>query len=166
MGGSQKEEEEIIFFIFCLTMISKYLEGLIDKAVSKDFIIHELSKEDKVSDIFKAIIFTLSFSNIKIEYQKKVESINYPIIPQYQFLLGFYPRDGLCLFVKKKEHKKALCEGPLEEISKTCSLVHSLIYLLVPSNKFEVYSYMPACCEVNCDNSPKQYALRIDLFSK
>ena len=166
MGGSQKKEEINFFLFFTLPMISKYLEGLIDKAISKDFIIHELSKEDKESDIFKSIIFTLTFSNIKIEYQKKVESVNYPIIPRYQFLFGFYPRDGLCLFVKKKEHKKALCDGPLEEISKTCSLVHSLIYLLVPTDKFEVYSYMPACCEVNCDNSPKQYALRIDLFSK
>ena len=167
MGGSQKKKEEIIFFLFfTLPMISKYLEDLIDKAVSKDFIIRELSKEDKESDIFKSIIFTLNFSNIIIEYQKKVESINYPVIPRYQFLIGFYPRDGLCLFVKKKEHKKALCDGPLEQISKTCSLVHSLIFLLVPIDKFEVYSYLPSCCEINCDNSPKQYALRIDLFSK
>ncbi|MFX1337463.1 MAG: hypothetical protein ACFFDK_02510 [Promethearchaeota archaeon] len=147
-------------------MISKDLEGLIDKAVSRDFIIHNISQEDKKNNSYKALEFTLSFNKIKIEYLRKVESEKYPVIPRFQYLFGFYPREGLCLYVNKEEHKKALCDGPLEEISSSCSLIHSLMYLIIPADKFEVYSYLPACCELNCSNSPKQFNLRINLFEK
>ena len=147
-------------------MISKELEALIDKAVSMDFFIHHISEEDKKNDSYKALEFTLSFNRIGIEYLRKVESEKHPVIPRFQYLFGFYPREGLCLYVNKKEHKKALCDGPLEDISNTCSLIHSLMYLIIPRDKFEVYSYLPACCELNCQNSPKQYELRINLFEK
>jgi hypothetical protein len=147
-------------------MITKDLEGLIDKAVSRDFIIHNISFEDKQNDSYKALEFTLTFNNITIAYKRKVESEKYPVIPRYQYLFGFYPREGLCVFVNKKEHKIALCDGPLKEISSTCSLIHSLMYLLIPADKFEVFSYLPACCELNCPNSPKQFNLRINLFEK
>ena len=147
-------------------MISEELTALIDKAVSRDFIIHEISAEDKNNDSFKALNFTLTFNNIKIMYQRKVETTKYPVIPQFQYLFGFNPEEGLCIFVDKEEHKKALCDGPLEKISSTCSMVHSLMYLIVPTDKFEVFTYLPACCELNCANSPKQYDLRISLFRK
>ncbi|MGV9202835.1 MAG: hypothetical protein ACOC44_02315 [Promethearchaeia archaeon] len=147
-------------------MISQELESLIDQAVSRDFIIHPITDKDRQNDSYKALSFTLSFNNIKIQYARKVESEKYPVIPQYQYLFGFYPNEGLCLYVNKEEHKKVLCDGPLEDISSSCSLVHSLIYLLVPLDKFEVYSYLPACCELNCPNSPKQFNLRINLFEK
>jgi hypothetical protein len=147
-------------------MISKDLELLIDKAVSRDFIIHKIDDEDKKRNSYKALEFTLSFNNITIEYQRKVETEKYPVIPRFQYLFGFKPSEGLCLYVNKDVHKKALCDGPLEDINNACSLIHSLMYLLVPSDKFEVYSYLPACCEVNCLNSPKQYNLRINLFEK
>ena len=147
-------------------MISKDLEGLIDQAVSRDFILHQISEQDRQNDSYKALEFTLSFNNISIEYKRKVESSKYPVIPRYQYVFGFYPRDGLCLFVNKQEHKKALCNGPLEDISSTCSLIHSLIYLIVPVDKFEVYTYLPACCELNCKNSPNQFNLRISLFNE
>jgi len=130
-------------------MISKDLEGLIDKAVSRDFFIHDISEEDKKNDSYKALEFTLSFNKIDVEYVRKVESSKYPVIPQFQYLFGFYPREGLCLFVNKNEHKIALCDGPLEEISRSCYLIHSLMYLIIPVDKFEVYSYLPACCELN-----------------
>ncbi|MFO8019644.1 MAG: hypothetical protein R6U96_13540 [Promethearchaeia archaeon] len=145
-------------------MISQELENLIDQAVSRDFIIHPITEKDKKNDSYKAISFTLSFNNINIEYARKVESEKYPVIPRYQYLFGFYPKDGLCLYVNKKEHKKVLCDGPLEKISNSCSLINSLIYLLVPLDSFKVYSYLPACCEINCPNSPKQFNLRLDLF--
>ncbi len=147
-------------------MISISLENLIDQAVSQDFIIRKISEDEKKNDSYKALEFTLSFNSINIEYERKVQSEKYPKIPQFQFLFGFYPKEGLCLFVNKKEHKIALCDGPLEEINNTCSLIHSLMYLLVPIYKFEVYSYLPACCEINCANSPKQYNLRINLYTK
>ncbi|MHA1438019.1 MAG: hypothetical protein ACTSPD_10620 [Promethearchaeota archaeon] len=145
-------------------MISIELEQLIDKAVSQDFIVHHISAEDKLNNSYKALSFTLSFNNIKIRYERKVESEKYPVIPRYQYLFGFEPSEGLCIFVDKEEHKSALCDGPLDVIYKNCSLIHSLTYLLVPVDKFEVYSYLPACCEINCSNSPKQYNLRIKLF--
>ena len=147
-------------------MISKHLQDLIDKAVSRDFIIHEIDEGDKKNDSYKALHFSLSLNDIEVVYERKVETVKYPIIPKFQYLFGFRPHEGLCLFVNKKAHKEALCEGPLDNISKTCSLVHSLIYLLVPTDRFEVYSYLPACCELNCPNSPKQYDLRINLFQK
>lgn len=147
-------------------MISPDLIDLIDKAVSRDFILHPITAEDKINDSYKAIRFTLNFNNIEIEYERKVESEKAPIIPKYQYLFGFTPNEGMCLFVNKQEHKQALCEGPLQNIANTCSLVHSLYYLLVPLDRFEVYTYLPACCEVNCENSPRQYDLRINLFNK
>jgi len=147
-------------------MISEELQELIDKAVSRDFIIHKVSEEDKNNNSYKALKFTLNFNNVDIEYERKVESEKYPVIPRFQFLFGFNPTEGLCVFVNKEEHKTALCDGPLEEISKTCSMVHSLMYLIVPADRFDVYSYLPACCELNCANSPNQYDLRINLFEK
>ncbi len=147
-------------------MISKDLEGLIDKAVTRDFIIHEISEEDRKNDSYNTLEFTLSFNSINVEYVRKVESEKYPVIPRYQYLFGFTPSEGMCLYVNKEEHKKALCDGPLEEMSSSCSLIHSLMYLIIPTDKFEVYSYLPACCELNCQNSPKQYGLRINLFEK
>jgi len=147
-------------------MISEELEALIDKAVSRDFILHQISEEDKNNDSYKALSFTLTFNNIQIEYERKVETTKYPVIPRYQYLFGFNPKEGLCIFVNKEEHKRALCDGPLEEISSKCSMVHSLMFLLVSTDKFEVYTYLPACCELNCANSPKQYDLRINLFEQ
>lgn len=147
-------------------MLDKTLENLIDQAVSRDFIIHKINDEDKENDSYKALDFTLSFNNIEKKYERKVESEKYPVIPKYQYLFGFYPEDGLCVYVNKQKHKTALCDGPLEEINKSCSLIHSLMYLLVPTDKFEVYSYLPGCCEINCPNSAKQFNLRISLFEK
>ncbi|MGQ4875364.1 MAG: hypothetical protein ACP6IY_14965 [Promethearchaeia archaeon] len=147
-------------------MISPELETLIDKAVSRDFIIHKINEEDHQNDSYRALKFTLDFNNIEIEYERKVESDKYPIIPRYQYLFGFIPHDGLCIYVNKEAHKKALCDGPMENISKTCSLIHSLYYLLVPADKFVVYTYFPACCEINCLNSPKAMDLRIKLFNR
>ena len=147
-------------------MISTDLKNLIDKAVYRDFIIHPITMEDKANDSYKALKFTLDFNNIEIEYERKVESDKAPVIPKFQYLFGFTPTEAMCMYVNKQEHKQVLCEGPLEKISKTCSLVHSLYYLLVPLKKFEVYTYYPSCCEANCANSPKQYDLRINLFNK
>ena len=55
-------------------MISKDLEVLIDNAVSRDFFIHSISKEDKKNDSYKALEFTLSFNKIDVEYTRRVES--------------------------------------------------------------------------------------------
>ena len=55
-------------------MITKDLDVLIDRAVSRDFIIHEISAEEKKNDSYKALAFTLSFNDINIEYERKVES--------------------------------------------------------------------------------------------
>ncbi len=147
-------------------MILKDLDELIDKAISRDFIIHAVSEEDHQNDSYKALLFTLTFNKIRIQYERKVETTKALKIPKFQYLFGFNPNEGLCVFVNKKEHKRVLCDGPLEEISKTCLLVHSLVYLLVPTNKFQVYSYYPTCCELNCVNHPKQYELRTRLYTR
>ncbi|MEJ2248458.1 MAG: hypothetical protein P8Y70_03100 [Candidatus Lokiarchaeota archaeon] len=159
--GRSKKRKKLNYF-----MLHSELVSLIDTAVSRDFIIHEITPEDMKNDSYKGLKFSLDFNKISIQYQRKVESEKYPVIPRFQYLFGFIPRDGLCVFVKKKEHKIALCEGPLDEINKSCSLIHSLMYLLVPSDRFEVYSYIPGCCEIKCPNSPKQYELRINLFEE
>ena len=107
-------------------LLKKELEELIDKAVSQDFTIHELSVLDRQNDSYKALKFTLSFTKITVKYEKKVETENFPVIPQFQYLFGFTPNEGACLFVDKEEHKNVLCEGPLDDINKSCSLIHSL----------------------------------------
>ncbi len=144
--------------------LSKAFLEMIDKAVMKDFIVKDISDEDKKNDFYQSLKFTLTFNQIKILYEKKVITHMF-ILPKIQFLFGFKPKEGLCLLVNKKVHKHVLCDGPLADLNDKCFLINSLQFLLVQSDAFKVWSYVPACpCDQSCANTPKALELRTKLY--
>lgn len=144
--------------------LSRSFVEMIDKAVSKDFIVKDITDEDRENDFFRSLSFTLTFNQIKILYEKKVITHNY-ILPRVQYLFGFRPKEGLCLLVNKKVHKTILCEGPLQDLNEKCFLINGLQFLLVQSDAFKVWSYIPVCpCEEPCPNTPKTLELRTRLY--
>lgn len=149
--------------------IPKYLEDLIDDSVKQDFLeVLPLSPEDRKNDMYKAIKFSFSAGNIDILYERKVISSDKEsrVVPHKQFLFGFRPTEGLCIFTQKKQHKEMLCDGPIRELATHCFLTQSLQYALVPLNEFRVWSYIPVCCntEDTCPLKTRPLDLRRDLF--
>jgi hypothetical protein len=137
---------------------------LIDKAVAKDFIVKEITSDDKNNDFYKSMKFTLDFNKIKILYERKVITHNF-ILPKIQYIFGFRPKEGLCLLVNKKVHKHILCDGPLADLNDRCLLINGLQFLLVQSDSFKVWSYIPACpCERKCDLDELALELRTRLW--
>ncbi len=147
-----------------LDQLPKEFVDLLDKAVANDFIVKEISEDDKKNDFYKSMKFTLNFNQIKIIYERKVITTQF-ILPRVQYLFGFHPKEGLCLLVNKKVHKKILCDGPLAELNEKCFLINSLQFLLVQSDAFKVWSYIPVCpCPETCANTPLALELRTRLY--
>jgi len=148
--------------------IPKYLEDLIDDSVKQDFLeVLPLKPEDRKHDMYKAIKFSFSAGQIDILYERKVISSDTEsrVVPHEQFLFGFRPSEGLCIFTQKKQHKDMLCDGPIRELAKHCVLTQSLQYALVPLNEFRVWSYIPVCCSADtCPLKTRPFDLRRDLF--
>ncbi|MBD3349875.1 MAG: hypothetical protein GF364_00135 [Candidatus Lokiarchaeota archaeon] len=142
------------------------METQIDKAVSIDFEVKKLSSEDLTNENYKSLKFSLEFSGITILYERKVLSNKAPVIPDIQYLFGFEPVDGLCIFAKNKVHKEVLCDGKLFQVLRNSnSFVHSLQYLLVESDEFNVWSYLPLIAELKDDsNTASTLELRTKLF--
>ncbi|MHA1371648.1 MAG: hypothetical protein ACTSRA_18260 [Promethearchaeota archaeon] len=144
--------------------ISPDFIALIDKAVSMDFIVKPISEEDRENDFYKSLRFTLTFNGIKILYERKVITHNF-ILPKVQYLFGFRPKEGLCLLVNKKVHKDILCTGPLADLNDKCLLINGLMFILVQSDAFKVWSYIPPCpCEQPCELDGKAIELRTRLY--
>jgi len=148
--------------------IPKYLEDLIDDSILQDFVeIRHITPEDRNHEMYKAIKFSFKVGHIEILYERKVissdkESI---VIPHEQFLFGFRPHEGLCIFTQKKQHKEMMCDGPIRELAKHCVLTQSLQYALVPLNEFRVWSYIPICCSQDtCPLKTRPLDLRRELF--
>nr|MDO8113912.1 hypothetical protein [Candidatus Sigynarchaeota archaeon] len=49
--------------------LSKAFMEMIDKAVMKDFIVKDITDEDKKNDFYQSLKFTLTFNQIKILYE-------------------------------------------------------------------------------------------------
>ena len=150
--------------------IPTYLENMIDEAVKQDFVdVLHLSDEDLENDMYKAILHSLNSARVELLYERKVISkdTNSLVIPHEQFLFGFRPTDGLCIFTQKDAHKEMLCDGPVRELAKECPLTQSLQYILVPLNDFRVWSYIPVCCsqDDSCPLKTRPFSYRRDLFN-
>ncbi|MHA1791949.1 MAG: hypothetical protein ACTSVI_04840 [Promethearchaeota archaeon] len=144
--------------------LSEDFIDLIDKAVSSDFIVKEINDEDRENDFYKSLKFTLTFNKIEVLYERKVITHNF-ILPKIQYLFGFRPNDGLCLLVNKKVHKEVLCNGPLADLNSRCMLINGLQFLLVQSDAFKVWSYIPSCpCEIPCELDNLALELRTRLY--
>ena len=146
-----------------------YLEKMIDEAIIQDFIeARKITDEDRKNDMYKAIMFSLNAAQIEVVYERKVisQDQNSIVIPHEQFLLGFHPTGGLCIFSQKAEHKAMLCDGPIRELAQACPLTQSLQYILVPLYKFRVWSYIPVCCNTNdtCPYKARPLEYRRELF--
>jgi hypothetical protein len=148
-------------------VLPKYLAEMIDNSVRQDFVdAVELTAADRENSMYKAMRFALECAHVKILYERKVLSDKAPIIPREQFLFGFRPTDGLCIFVQKKAHKTMLCDGPIRELAKQCILTQSLQYVLVETQEFKVWSYIPVCCSIheNCPYKVRPLDMRRGLF--
>ncbi|MHA1775319.1 MAG: hypothetical protein ACTSWC_01010 [Promethearchaeota archaeon] len=150
-------------------IIPQSLERMIDEAIEQDFVeVLPITEEDRLNDMYKAIMFSFNSAYVEILYERKVISKDQLslVIPHEQFLFGFKPTDGLCIFSNKEAHKEMLCDGPVRELARQCPLTQSLQYILVPLNDFQVWSYIPICCS-NKDTCPlktRPLAYRRDLF--
>lgn len=146
-----------------------YLERMIDEAIAQDFKeVRKITAEDRQNDMYRAIMFSFNAGNVEVQYERKVISHDTQslVIPHEQFLFGFRPTDGLCIFSQKAQHKAMLCDGPIRELATACPLTQSLQYVLVPLDSFNVWSYIPVCCS-NLDTCPvktRPFALRKNLF--
>lgn len=147
-----------------VTGLTKDFVDLIDKAVGEDFIVKPINDEDRGNDFYKSMRFTLTFNQIEILYERKVITHNF-ILPKVQYLFGFKPQEGLCLLVNKKVHKDILCTGPLADLNDKCMLINGLMFLLVQSDAFKVWSYIPSCpCDLPCEIDGKAIELRTRLW--
>jgi hypothetical protein len=151
---------------FTENFLPKELEDMIDNAVAQDFRVIPISAADRQNDMYKAIRFSLNLSQINVLYERKVLSDKAPVIPAVQFLFGFRPADGLCVFTNKKEHKEMLCDSPIRELSKSCFLTQSLQYILIEADNFRVWGYIPVCCSSDtCPAKTRDFEMRKSLFS-
>jgi len=138
-----------------------FLESLIDKAVSIDFIVEKLDIHDYENENYKSLKYSLEFSGVNILYERKVISKIAPVVPTVQYLFGFPPVDGLCIFTQNKIHKKILCGDEFSKIfQNSTSCVHKLQYLLVEKDRFRVWSYFPLDPE---NNNLKDYELTLEM---
>lgn len=149
--------------------IPSYLEKMIDEAIAQDFEeVRKLTEEDRINDMYKAIMFSFNAAHVEVLYERKVISADTHsiVIPHEQFLFGFRPTDGLCIFSQKSQHKAMLCDGPIRELATACPLTQSLQYVLIPLDTFNVWSYIPVCCSSldTCAGKTRPLNLRKDLF--
>lgn len=132
-----------------------------------DFKVLKLTDGDRYNENYDSIKYSLEFSGVTILYERKVLSDKFPVIPRVQFLFGFSPVEGLCIFAKNKFHKEVLCDGKLfEMVQQSTNLIHSIQYLLIEPENFNVWSYLPmAPNDENASDLSVGLELRRKLFT-
>ncbi|MHA1820357.1 MAG: hypothetical protein ACTSU2_15085 [Promethearchaeota archaeon] len=151
-----------------LDFLPAFIEESIEKAVNIDFKVKTLEREDLKNPNLNALLESLEMSRIKVLYKRKVISRYHsdPIVPKVQYLVGFRPADGLCLYTENKIHKEILCDGMLSELSKnSANPVHALYYLLMEAEVFRIWCYVPYVEEDGSMQENLGLEMRIKLFS-
>ena len=145
--------------------LSKDLASRVDKAISSDFKIKEITDEDRNNKFYLAMITTLDDDfQTKILYERKVFTSN-ASLPKEQFLFGFKPRDSLCLILNKPIHKVVCCSEELARLNNHCFLVNGLQFLLQEAESERAWCYVPQCpCEHTCELTPQAMELRLMLW--
>ncbi len=146
--------------------LPSYLVETIDASLNQDFVeVLPITPEDRENDNYLAINWTFEHSQIEVLYERKVISDKVPVVPKEQFIFGFKPNDGLCIFTHNETHKSMLCDSPIRELASQCFLTQSLQYILVELDEFQIWSYVPVCCSENtCPNKTRPIEMRRDLF--
>jgi hypothetical protein len=139
----------------------------IDKALSFDFHVMNISEADKENKYYLAMKeMLLNTFQTKTLYERRVVSSN-AILPKIQYLFGFKPRDSLCLILNKPMHKVVCCNGDLAKLNNNCFLVNGLQFLLQEGSNDRAWCYVPQClCDSNqgCELRPHANQLRIRLW--
>ncbi|MHA1338976.1 MAG: hypothetical protein ACTSRZ_12030 [Promethearchaeota archaeon] len=151
--------------VFHGSYLPSFLEDLIDKAVSLDFEVQNLTQEDYKNKNYNSLKYSLEFSGANILYERKVISRLAPVIPSVQYLFGFSPLEGLCIFTSNKVHKKMLCNNESfgDIVRASISFVHKLQYLLVEQNRFNVWFYIPLNPEKIKNDSNEENRLTLEM---
>jgi hypothetical protein len=146
--------------------LSKAFIDLIDKAVANDFLVKEITDEDRKNIYYQAMKTTLNEAfQTKILYERKVFT-GLAVLPKVQFLFGIKPRDALCLILHKPIHKVVTCGGFLAKLNNNCFLVNGLQFLLEQSDADKAWCYVPKCpCDKTCELTPQALELRTILWS-
>ncbi len=144
--------------------ITQAFIDLIDKAVQNDFIVKEITEEDMRNIHYKALKDTLHNAyQTDVLYERRVFS-HLEILPKLQYLFGFKPRDGICLFLNKPIHKVIACHD-LTKLNQGCYLVNGLQFLLTESDADKTWCFVPLCpCEQTCELVSTAKDLRTRLW--
>nr|MDO8118412.1 hypothetical protein [Candidatus Sigynarchaeota archaeon] len=137
---------------------------LIDKAIMNDFIVKEITEEDRKNIHYQALKDTLhnAYQTVVL-YERRVFS-QMDILPKLQYLFGFKPRDGICLFLNKPMHKVIACRD-LAKLNQGCFLVNKFQFLLTESDADKTWCFVPLCpCEDTCELVSTARDLRTRLW--
>lgn len=139
----------------------------IDKAVSLDFDIVELTPEDKTNVYYVALKSMLEgHKKAKVLYERMAIS-KFAVLPRYQYLLGFRHEEGMCLVMNEWRHKAVACSDELERLNQRCFAVNGLQFVLQEAEQDKRWSYVPFClCEhgQRCDVLGVAKKLRFKLW--
>ncbi|MBN2150689.1 MAG: hypothetical protein JW839_04495 [Candidatus Lokiarchaeota archaeon] len=143
------------------------LIDLVDKAVKSDFIVMEITDEDRENPYYKSMRSMLEdFYNTRILYERKVIASSF-ILPRLQFLFGFKHKEGMCLVLEKPWHKLVACGDDLDVLNQNCFLVNRLQFLLQEVESDKRWCYVPLClCEHSkeCELTKRANSLRLSLW--
>ncbi len=139
----------------------------VDKAVSMDFTLREISAEDRTNRYYLALKSMLEEKDeARVLYERTAISTN-RVLPKYQYLFGFKHREGLCLIMNKPMHKVVACSAALEQVNQRCYLVNGLQFILQEVDQDKRWCYVPHCLcehERQCELRPQAKELRLKLW--
>jgi hypothetical protein len=139
----------------------------VDKAVSLDFTLREISAADRANPYYLALKSMLERNDeARVLYERTAISTN-SVLPKYQYLFGFKHREGLCLIMNKPMHKVIACSDVLERVNQGCFLVNGLQFILQEVEQDKRWCYVPRCLcehELRCELTPRAMDLRRKLW--
>jgi hypothetical protein len=139
----------------------------VDKAVSIDFTVKEISDNDRSNPYYKAMVDMLNeYYHTKVLYERVVISSN-KLLPTLQYLFGFKHKEGMCLILNKPMHKVIACSPGLERLNQGCFLINGLQFILHEVEQDKRWCYVPHCLcehEPRCELTPHAMHLRRKLW--
>jgi hypothetical protein len=152
---------------WCTAPLTADMIARVDKAVSLDFTLREISAADRANQYYLALKSMLEGKDeARVLYERTAISAN-SVLPKYQYLFGFKHREGLCLIMNKPMHKVVACSDVLERVNQRCFLVNGLQFILQEVEQDRRWCYVPHCLcehELRCELTPAATELRRKLW--